>query len=102
MVLDGAMGTMIQSHYLTEEQFRGLSPSPSCFDFVSVYSFISFLSGLLPIQVKSSRIIPRVSKATMIYSVSLNLMSSMRYTRYVSQKMGTCSAHALLLIDAYM
>ena len=42
-----------------------------------------FLSGLLPIQVKSSRTIPRVSKATMIYSVSLNLMSSMRYTRYV-------------------
>ena len=26
MVLDGAMGTMIQSYYLTEEQFRGLSP----------------------------------------------------------------------------
>ena len=86
MVLDGAMGTMIQSYYLTEEQFRGLSPSPSCFDFVSVHSFISFLSGLLPIQVKSSRIIPRVSKAIMIYSVSLNLMSSMRYTRYVSKK----------------
>ena len=86
MVLDGAMGTMIQSYYLTEEQFRGLSPPLNfslMFWFCLCSQLISFLSGLLPIQAKSSRIIPRVSKATMIYSVSLNLMSSMRYTRYV-------------------
>ena len=103
MVLWARWSSLTTSQKSSSEVSLHPSISPSCFDFVSVHSFISFLSGLLPIQVKSSRIIPRVSKATMIYSVSLNLMSSMRYTtRYVSQKMGTCSAHALLLIDAYI
>ena len=101
MVLWARWSSLTTSQKSSSEVSLHPSISPSCFDFVSVHSFISFLSGLLPIQVKSSRIIPRVSKATMIYSVSLNLMSSMRYTRYVL-KMGTCSAHALLLIDAYI
>ena len=101
MVLWARWFSLTTSQKSSSEVSLHPSISPSCFDFVSVHGFISFLSGLLPIQVKSSRIIPRVSKATMIYSVSLNLMSSMRYTRYVL-KMGTCSAHALLLIDAYI
>ena len=101
MVLWARWSSLTTSQKSSSEVSLHPSISPSCFDFVSVHGFISFLSGLLPIQVKSSRIIPRVSKATMIYSVSLNLMSSMRYTRYVL-KMGTCSAHALLLIDAYI
>ena len=29
MVLDGAMGTMIQTHWLEEEDFRGERPSDS-------------------------------------------------------------------------
>ena len=79
MVMDGAMGTMIQSYYLTEEQFRGTLSSFS----ILTLSFqpLHFLC-LVSLQVKSSRTIPRVSKATMIYSVSLNLTSYMRYTRY--------------------
>ena len=83
MVLWARWSSLTTSQKSSSEVSLHPSISPSCFDFVSVHSFISFLSGLLPIQVKSSRIIPRVSKATMIYSVSLNLMSSMRYTRYV-------------------
>ena len=108
MVLDGAMGTMIQSYYLTEEQFRGLSPPLNfslMFWFCLCSQLISFLSGLLPIQVKSSRIIPRVSKATMIYSVSLNLMSSMRYTRYVwknGHMFCTCSTSNWCLYCDYL
>ena len=84
MVMDGAMGTMIQSYHLTEEQFRGLLHLVSICILHLPFDTLS-LSISLSLQVKSSRTILRVSKATMIYSVSLNLTSSMRYTRYADR-----------------
>ena len=70
MLLDGAMGSIIQCllrHRRAVQRYLStLSFNPSCFDFVSVQcSFISFLY-LLTIQVKSSRIIPRVYMASMV------------------------------------
>ena len=99
------MGTMIQSYYLTEEQFRGLSP-PLNF---SLMFWFCLCSRLHIFFVWSSpdtgeefkdhpKSLSRQQWSTLSHSTSCHLWA---YTRYVL-KMGTCSAHALLLIDAYI
>ena len=105
MVLDGAMGTMIQSYYLTEEQFRGLSP-PLNFSLMfwfclcsQLHIFFCLVFSRYRWRVQgSSQESQRQQWSTLSHSTSCHLWD----TQGMFEKMGTCSAHALLLIDAYI
>ena len=106
MVLDGAMGTMFQSYYLTEEQFRGLSP-PLNFSLMFWFCLCSQLYFFVwsspdtgeefkdhPKSLKGNNDLLCLTQPHVIYEIHKVCL--------LFKKMGTCSAHALLLIDAYI
>ena len=88
MVLDGAMGTI--SNYLTVHVWSLSTPHFSL-DFVSVQEARWRVQG-------SSQESQRQQWSTLSHSTSCHLWD----TQGMFPKMGTCSAHALLLIDAYI
>ena len=101
MVLWARWSSLTTSQKSSSEVSLHPSISPSCFDFVSVHS--SYLFCLVFSRYRwrvqgSSQESQRQQWSTLSHSTSCHLWD----TQGMFEKMGTCSAHALLLIDAYI